>query len=222
MSQNISVAILAGGFGTRLGELTRDVPKPMIEVAGRPYLEFVLHSFASRGMRDFVLLTGHRSEVIEQHFGDGSAYGFRIRYSRERTPLGTGGALRDARALLGPRFLVTYGDVLRRFDYEHFASVHDEPCLAVYPRVTIGNTAIEGDRVTRFDKRAPELPYLDAGFIAANLIPRLLAEGHEVHGIDNFFPGKPEYVERWTGNKRCVFHQLDLVDRDAVVRQCVG
>ena len=149
------VAILCGGLGTRLGEMTRDLPKPMIEIAGRPYLQYVVDSF--RGF-DVVLLTGHKSEVIEAHFGD------RVTYSREREPLGTGGALRQARALLGDRFLVTYGDVLRRFDYDRFVREHHQPALAVYRRISIGNTAVEGDRVVRFDKRAADLPYIDAGF----------------------------------------------------------
>lgn len=158
------VALLAGGFGTRLGELTKDVPKPMIDVGGRPYLERVIQSFARRGLRDFVLLTGYRSDVIETHFGDGSRFGVSIAYSREREPLGTGGALRQARPLLGDRFLVSYADVLREFDYDRFVVTHREPCLAVYPRKTVGNAAIEGNLVVRFDKRAPELPYIDAGF----------------------------------------------------------
>ncbi|HEX8255307.1 MAG TPA: sugar phosphate nucleotidyltransferase [Thermoanaerobaculia bacterium] len=161
---NPIVAILCGGFGTRLGELTRDIPKPMIAIGGRPYLERVVQSFVDRGLRDLVLLTGYKHEVIESHFGDGAAFGCNIRYSRETEPLGTGGALREARALLGERFILTFGDVLRRFDYDGFLQRHDGNCLAVYPRVTIGNTEISGDRVTRFDKRAPELPYIDAGF----------------------------------------------------------
>jgi NDP-sugar pyrophosphorylase family protein len=164
----VIVAVLCGGFGTRLGELTRDLPKPMIPVGGRPYLERVLESFAERGLRDFVLLTGFRHAVIESHFGNGSRFAMNVRYSRETEPLGTGGALREARALLGPgadaRFILTFGDVLRRFDYDRFVQQHQGNCLAVYPRVTIGNTAIEEDRVVRFDKRAPELPYIDAGF----------------------------------------------------------
>lgn len=160
----ISVAVLCGGFGTRLGELTRDVPKPMIAVGGRPYLERVLESFAGRGLRAFVLLTGYRHEVIESHFGDGTRFGWTVAYSRESEPLGTGGALREARPLLGERFILTYGDVLRRFDYDRFVQQHEGNCLAVYPRITIGNAAVENGRVTRYDKRAPELPYIDAGF----------------------------------------------------------
>jgi NDP-sugar pyrophosphorylase family protein len=213
----IPVAILCGGFGTRLGELTRDVPKPMIEIGGRPYLERVVESFAERELRDFVMLTGHRAEVIEEHFGDGAGFGVSVRYSRETQPLGTGGALRQARPLLGERFLLTYGDVLRRFDYDRFVRERRGNCLAVYPRVTRGNTAVEGDLVTRFDKRAPELPWVDAGFAVLrtsvldvlppddpcsfeeSVYPRL-AEMRELQGEivdhDFFDVGTPEELER--------------------------
>lgn len=158
------MAILAGGFGTRLGHLTRDLPKPMIPIGGRPYLERVIESFARCELRDIVLLTGYRAEAVEAHFGDGAPFGVRIAYSRETEPLGTGGAIREARALLGERFVMTYGDVLRYFDYDRFVNMHDGPCLAVYPRQDVGNAGVDGDRIIRFDKRAPELPYIDAGF----------------------------------------------------------
>ena len=160
----ITVAILAGGFGTRLGDLTRDLPKPMIDVGGRPYLERVVESFAEHGLGDFAFLTGYKAEVIEEHFGDGAKFGVRIAYSRETEPLGTGGALREARSLLGDRFILTFGDVLRRFDYDRFVQQHIANCLAVYPRMTTGNADVAEGHVVRFDKHAPELPYVDAGF----------------------------------------------------------
>lgn len=173
------VAVLAGGFGSRLGALTAELPKPMIPIGGRPYLERVIESFAARELRDFVLLTGFRSDIIVAHFGDGSRFGVRIVYSRETEPLGTGGALREARALLGERFVLTYGDVLRYFGYDGFIARHASHCLAVYPRLTAGNSDVAGDRVTRFDKRAPELPYIDAGFalIGAEVLDLLPPEG---------------------------------------------
>jgi NDP-sugar pyrophosphorylase family protein len=158
----VKVVVLCGGLGTRLGELAQGLPKPMIPIGGRPYLERVLESFA--GFVDFVLLTGHRAEIIEEHFGDGSRFGIHVEYSREIEPLGTGGALRDARALLGDRFILTYGDVLRRFDYDRFVQQHMDNCLAVYPRLTTGNADVAEGFIVRFDKRAPELPYVDAGF----------------------------------------------------------
>ena len=161
----MKVAVLCGGLGTRLGELAQGLPKPMIPVAGRPYLELVLQSFADRGLRNFVLLTGYRAEVIEEHFGDGSRFDLQIEYSREAEPQGTGGALRDARVLLGDdRFILTYGDVLRRFDYDRFVQQHIGNCLAAYPKLTHGNADVAEGFVVRFNKRAPELPYVDAGF----------------------------------------------------------
>jgi NDP-sugar pyrophosphorylase family protein len=165
------VVILAGGLGTRLGGAAEGLPKSMVPIGGKPFLELVIDSFAARGFRDFVLLTGYKGDLIEKHFGP------RFQYSRESTPLGTGGAIRDARHLLGDRFLLTYGDVLRRFDYDRFVRAHDEPCLAVYRRISAGNADIDGDRVIRFDKRAPELPFIDAGFSlmdasAIDLLPR--------------------------------------------------
>ncbi|HEY0142012.1 MAG TPA: sugar phosphate nucleotidyltransferase [Thermoanaerobaculia bacterium] len=157
----MKVVILCGGLGTRLGGLTRDIPKPMLAVAGRPYLEYVIESFLERGFREFVLLTGYRSDVIEEHFATSPLH---FEFSREDKPLGTGGALLQARPLLGDRFLLTYGDVLRRFDYDRFVREHEHNALAVYPKKTHGNAEVEEGRVIRYDKQAPELPYIDAGF----------------------------------------------------------
>ena len=160
----MKVVVLAGGLGTRLGALARGLPKPMVRVAGRPFLEHVLRSFTDRGFREFVLLVGHHADVIESHFRRGDALGIRIEYSREQEPAGTGGAVRDASHLLGDRFILTYGDVLRRFDYDRFVEEHPDNCLAVYPRISEGNTEAHHGIVTRFDKTAKELPYVDAGF----------------------------------------------------------
>jgi D-glycero-D-manno-heptose 1,7-bisphosphate phosphatase len=216
-NQYITVAILAGGFGTRLGDLTRDIPKPMITIGGRPYLERVIESFARCGLRDIVLLTGYRADTVEEHFGDGTNFGVRINYSRETEPLGTGVAIREARSLLGARFIMAYGDVLRYYDYDRFIRVHDLACLAVYPRQSVGNAEVEGDRIVRFDKRAPELPFIDAGFsiMPASVIdnlpkqgpcsfeeivfPRLAAEGRleaEIVDLDFFDIGTPEELAR--------------------------
>jgi len=173
----MKVVILAGGLGTRLGDSARGLPKPMVPIGDRPFLELVIDSFKARGFHDFVLLTGYSGDVIESHFGDGSRFGAQIEYHRDAVPLGTGGAIREARRLLGDPFMITYGDVLRRFDYDRFVREHSAPCLAVYQRLSVGNTEIEGDRVIRFDKRAPELPYIDAGFSlmpasTINLLPK--------------------------------------------------
>lgn len=116
--------IMAGGKGTRLGELTRSVPKPMLKVAGRPILERLVLHFVGFGIRRIFLSVGYLSDVIEQHFGDGTQFGCRIEYLREVEPLGTGGAL----ALLPEPpiapFFVCNGDLVTDANLEQMLCFH--------------------------------------------------------------------------------------------------
>src|SRR5260370_41453057 len=89
----------------------------MVPVAGQACLQGQVQLLAGQGIRDIVLLTGYLGEQIEQYFADGSGLGLSVRYSRERQSVGTGGALRDARALLDENFLVIYGDSYLPVDY---------------------------------------------------------------------------------------------------------
>jgi histidinol-phosphate phosphatase family protein len=118
----MKVIFLAGGKGTRLG-LT-DRPKPMVDIAGRPLLAHLVDVAKASGYEDLVFLTGHMGDVIERHFGDGSAFGVNITYLREQTPLGTAGAIREARQSLGETFIVVYGDILLDVDLRHLADYH--------------------------------------------------------------------------------------------------
>ena len=94
--------IIAGGEGERLRPLTSDRPKPMIEVAGKPILEYQIGWLVRQGVSDVILLCGYKAEVIQDHFGDGSRFGLRVHYSVEREPLGRGGALKLGARLLPP------------------------------------------------------------------------------------------------------------------------
>ena len=165
--------ILCGGLGTRLGALAEGLPKPMVPVAGKPFLEHVVRQLAGQGFHDLLLLVGHRAEAIEAHFGDGAAFGIRIAYSREPEPLGTGGALKLAAPLLPERFLMLYGDLYRDMDYAAFCG-RQEQALAVYPYVdglttiACANVGLDdsGRRVARYVKGDPSagLGHVDAGF----------------------------------------------------------
>lgn len=165
--------VLAGGLGTRLGALAEGLPKPMVQVGGRPLLEHVVRQLAGQGFPEILLLVGFRAEFIETHFGDGGGFGIRVRYCREPEPLGTGGALRLASPSIPNRFLMLYGDLYRSFDYAGFCARHRQ-ALAVYPYVE-GLTTIacanvrldpEGTRVADYVKGAPDagLTHVDAGF----------------------------------------------------------
>ncbi|MFO1477793.1 MAG: nucleotidyltransferase family protein [Verrucomicrobiota bacterium] len=105
--------ILAAGKGTRMRELTNELPKPMLRVQGKPILEHILEGILRTGIRDLFIVTGFRAEVIEAHFGDGSRWGARIAYGRQEVQDGTGKAPEPARDFIGPSpFLLTYGDIL--------------------------------------------------------------------------------------------------------------
>jgi NDP-sugar pyrophosphorylase family protein len=105
--------ILAAGRGTRMGSLTADIPKPMIPVAGKPILERILESLAGAGIRQFLLITGYRAEMVEEHFGDGKRWGVGITYVRQTVQDGTGRAVELGRQFAGAdAFFLTCGDIL--------------------------------------------------------------------------------------------------------------
>jgi D-glycero-alpha-D-manno-heptose 1-phosphate guanylyltransferase len=123
--------VLAGGLGTRLRPVVNDRPKAMAPVAGRPFLEWLIEDLRRQGIRRLVLCTGYMSESIEGHFGSGRAWGVEIDYSRENTPLGTGGAVRLALAKLrSSRFLVLNGDSFCDFNVQMLDNVHREHTAA--------------------------------------------------------------------------------------------
>ncbi len=119
----MQAVILAGGLGTRLGRLTRTVPKPMVPVLGRPFLEYEIELLKRNGIDDLVLCLGYLGESIRKHLGGGQAFGVRIRYSFDGPELlGPAGALKRAEPLLQDSFFVTYGDAYLRADYKKIMS----------------------------------------------------------------------------------------------------
>ena len=113
--------ILCGGPGTRLGELTASMPKPMLSVAGRPFLEILIQEAARFGFTDIVLLAGYSGTQISGYFHGRTMFRAQIRVCVEPAPRGTGGALRDARPALAPEFLLMNGDSWIDADLRSFA-----------------------------------------------------------------------------------------------------
>ena len=121
--QNIAV-VMAGGKGTRLWPMTETIPKPMVEVAGRPMLERIVLHLVGHGVQRIFLALNYKAEVVERHFGDGAAFGCHIDYLRETMALGTGGAL----SLLPVRpehpLLVLNGDLISHFNVTALLAAH--------------------------------------------------------------------------------------------------
>ncbi len=154
--------ILAGGLGTRLGSLAADTPKPMLEIAGRPFLELQIRYLAGQGISDVVLCVGHLAGRVRAHFGDGSAFGVRIAYALENRQLGTGGAVRNALPLIsGGSVLICNGDSFVDFDVAALAKLHARlGSLATLVLVSVedpsrfGSVVLGPDgRITRFDEK---------------------------------------------------------------------
>jgi dTDP-glucose pyrophosphorylase len=130
----VKAVILAAGKGTRMRELTNELPKPMLRVQGRPILEHIVEGVIAAGIREIFIVTGFRAEVVENHFGDGSKWNARIAFGRQVVQDGTGKAPELAKDFIGDSpFLLTYGDILvppatypqmlRRFGEGDFAGV---------------------------------------------------------------------------------------------------
>lgn len=124
------VLILAGGLGTRLRPLTETCPKPMVPVAGEPFLHWQIRDLKEQGYTDIILLVSYLGEQVKQHFGDGSKWGVNLQYSFETEPLGTGGAIRFAIRSLGELldddFLVLNGDSFLRAPLDDVAGFFEE------------------------------------------------------------------------------------------------
>jgi dTDP-glucose pyrophosphorylase len=120
------VVVMAGGIGSRLEDLTRDTPKPMLKVGARPLLETIVRSYAAQGFRHFYFAVHYKAEQIEAHFGDGSALGIEIQYLREQERLGTAGALSLLPRTPTLPIVVTNADLLTKEDYSRMVDRHVE------------------------------------------------------------------------------------------------
>ena len=154
----MKAVILAGGEGTRLRPLTLTLPKPVVPVVDRPFLRHQLDLLGTIGVREIVFSVAYRPERIQAVFGDGSRFGVRIHYAVEDTPLGTGGAVRNALPFLDERTIVLNGDVLTDVDLPAVLARHDATrASATLVLTPVANPAAYGlvetdadGRVTRF------------------------------------------------------------------------
>ncbi|MBR1130059.1 nucleotidyltransferase family protein [Bradyrhizobium iriomotense] len=119
------VLIMAGGLGERLGALTRDLPKPMLNVGGRPLLETIIGNIVQQGFRNIFISVNYKAELIEKHFGDGASFGATIQYVRETERLGTAGALGLLESPPDMPIVVMNGDILTTINFGALVDFHN-------------------------------------------------------------------------------------------------
>ncbi len=149
--------VLAGGKGKRLRPLTHSTPKPLIKVHGKPIIEYNTELLKRYGVKEIILATGHMHGRLEEHFGNGKKFGISIRYSVEKKPLGTGGALKAAEKMLDDRFFMLNGDNIADFHLGEMAAEHEVwNALATIALKEVDNVAgygvarVEGKKIAEF------------------------------------------------------------------------
>jgi len=210
---NRSAILLVGGRGTRLAPLTKNTPKPMLQVAGVPFTEHQINKARSAGITEIVLATSFKAELFEPYFGNGANFGISIKYAVEEVALGTGGAISNAAAMLegsGP-VAIFNGDVLSKHDLDGQFKFHESKGADVTLYLTevedaraYGAVELDGSgRVSAFNEKMENPPtnIINAGCYIFNrkviasipfgkvisvereTFPQLLATGAKVFGF---------------------------------------
>lgn len=233
--------IPAGGKGTRLKEITQgNLPKPMVQIAGKPLLQHQMEFLAKNNVRDVILSVGDGAEAIQSYFGQGEQFGLSITYSEEPRPLGTAGAFKYAEALFGDAedILVLYGDLIFDIDLTRLMDFHHSHrglgTLLVHPNDhPFDSDLLEADRLNRIVHFIPK-PHAD-GQVYQNLVnagiyvlrpemARLIESGQKLDFGRDVFPAlvgdgqdlyayrTPEYVKDAGSLRRYEEVQRDLLN----------
>jgi dTDP-glucose pyrophosphorylase/predicted transcriptional regulator len=165
------VFLMAGGYGTRLHPLTKDTPKPLLDVGGRPILETILGRFIKSGFHNFYISTFYKAEKVRKYFGDGSSWGVNINYINEDKPLGTAGSIGLLPSDLPDLpVLMMNGDVLTKVNFEHLLSFHKDQlgiatmCIREYDiQIPFGVVDIEKNKVKGFLEKPVKKFFINAG-----------------------------------------------------------
>lgn len=173
---DVQVVVLMGGLGTRLKNFTKECPKSLVDVSGRPFFDYQLDLLTAWGFRKFVFLIGYKAGMIEDHYGDGSDRGISIQYSYDGEKLlGTGGAVRRALDLLEDDFLLIYGDSFMDIDYAETLYRYEKgraagaralmSVLCNNNRFDKSNVVMDKNRIVLYDKHepTPEMDHIDYG-----------------------------------------------------------
>lgn len=167
------MVIMAGGLGTRLRPHTENCPKPLLPVAGKPMLEHIIERAKLEGFNHFVIAIHYLGHMIEAHFGNGERLGVKIDYSREKSPLGTAGALGLLNPLPEAPFVVTNGDVITDIRYGELLDFHTRHAAAATMAVRVhewqhpfGVVQTQGVEIVGFEEKPISRSHINAGVYA--------------------------------------------------------
>ncbi len=213
----MKAVVLAGGSGTRLKPLTERRPKPLLPVAGRPCIDYVLRSLAGAGFKEIVITTSYMSDRVIKRIGDGMDYHASILYSFESSPAGTAGAVKRLENFIDDTFVVASGDVLADVDLKSLYSFHKEAGAVATMALTevqdptqFGIVGVDdSNRITRFlEKPRPQEVFSHLANAGIYVLEPEVLDFIPTNGVCDFsanvFPtllqkGKPLYGKRLDG-----------------------
>jgi NDP-sugar pyrophosphorylase family protein len=169
----MQIVILCGGLATRLRNLTKNIPKSMIKIKNKPFLEYQIENIKRSSINNIILCVGHLSEQIESYFGNGEKFGVDIKYSYDGDkPLGPIGALKNAEPLLDDIFFIMYGDSYLKVDfkkvYSYFIDHNKLALMVVYKnfnKIDKSNLIVKNNIIVAYGdkKRTKDMIYIDYG-----------------------------------------------------------
>ena len=194
----MQIAILAGGLATRLQPLTEKIPKSMIMIEGKPFLQYQLEFLKNEGITDIVICVGYLSKQIETYFGDGKRFGVNIKYSKEEERLlGTAGTLKNAEGLLEGDFFLMYGDSYLFLNleevWEHFQKYNKSALMVVYKnydKIDKSNAVVENGMIKKYDKKhkTKDMVYIDYGVSILKKEVLDMIQKDQVFSLEELFP----------------------------------
>lgn len=169
------VVLMVGGLGSRLRPLTEVTPKPMLKVGNKPILQTIVEKFAEYGFNEIVLCVNYKSHIIQDYFGDGSAFGVTITYIFEEERMGTAGALSLLTSLPNEPFFVMNGDLLTNINFDHLCNYHltqnamATMCVREYDfQVPYGVVNMEGNTILSIQEKPVHKFFVSAGIYMLN------------------------------------------------------
>lgn len=164
------VVLMVGGLGSRLRPLTEETPKPMLKVGNKPILQTIVERFAEYGFSKIIMCVNYKSHIIQDYFGDGSAFGVTITYIFEEERMGTAGALSLLKTLPNEPFFVMNGDLLTNINFDHLCNYHlaqntmATMCVREYDfQVPYGVVNMEGNTILSIQEKPVHKFYVSAG-----------------------------------------------------------